>query len=50
MSSTSFAVISDSMIPTIAIAKAYGAMICSVSRFRGTLGMNRDGSDSGSSP
>ena len=25
-------------------------MICSVSRFRGTLGMNRDGNDSGSSP
>ena len=50
MSSTSLAVRSDSSRPTRAIARAYGAMICSVSRFSGTSGKNSDGRLSGSSP
>ena len=43
MSSTSFAVISDSSRPTIAIANAYGAMIVNVSNENGTCGMNSVG-------
>ena len=50
MSSTSFAVMSDSMSPTSAIANAYGAIVVSVSSESGTSGMNSDGSESGSSP
>ena len=50
MSSTSLAVISDSRMPTSAIANAYGAMICSVSRLSGTLGKISDGRRSGSAP
>src|SRR5690349_3138471 len=50
MSSTSFAVISDSISPTSAIAKAYGAMIRSVSRVNGTSGRPGTGSDEGSAP
>ena len=43
MSSTSLAVSSDSSSPTSAMASAYGAMICSVSRVSGTSGRNSDG-------
>ena len=38
------------MIPTSAMAREKGAMICSVSSVSGTSGMNSSGSDSGSSP
>ena len=44
MSSTSFAVISDSSRPTRAIASENGAMICSVSKVSGTFGNSSDGS------
>ena len=50
MSSTSFAVMRDSSSPTKAMASANGKMICSVSSVNGTLGRNRDGSESGSAP
>ena len=50
MSSTSLAVSSDSMSPTRAMPRAYGAMICSVSSVNGTAGMPRNGSVEGSSP
>ena len=50
MSSTSFAVISDSSRPTIAIPREYGAMICSVSSVNGTSGNNRCGRESGNRP
>ena len=43
MSSTSLAVISDSISPTSAIARAYGAMIFSVSNVYGTSGRPRVG-------
>ena len=49
-SSTSLAVIRDSSSPTKAMARANGKMACRVSRLTGTLGMNRDGRDSGRSP
>ena len=50
MSSTSLAVMSDSMSPTSAIASAYGAMIWRVSSVSGTSGRSNDGNDVGSSP
>ncbi|CAM5410838.1 hypothetical protein STENM327S_08804 [Streptomyces tendae] len=50
MSSTSFAVISDSMSPTRAMASAYGATVVSVSRVKGTSGSPGTGSACGSSP
>jgi hypothetical protein len=50
ISSTSFAVISDSISPTRAMANAYGAMVVSVSRVKGTSGRPGTGRDDGSSP
>ena len=50
MSSTSLAVISDSISPTNAIASAYGAMSVSVSRVNGTSGRPGTGSEDGRSP
>ena len=50
MSSTSFAVISDSSRPTRAMAIAYGPTIRSVSMVSGTCGQNRVGRLSGSAP
>ena len=50
MSSTSLAVSSDSSRPTSAIARAYGAMISSVVRLKGTSGISSEGSVSGRSP
>ena len=50
MSSTSFAVISDSSSPTSAMASENGAMIDSVSSVNGTSGMRNDGSEDGRSP
>src|SRR5690625_7181507 len=50
MSSTSFAVINDSIKPTSAIPTAKGPMICSVSRVKGTSGKNQLGKDVGNSP
>ncbi len=50
MSSTSFAVISDSISPTSAKANAYGAMVVSVSSVNGTSGRPGTGSEEGRSP
>ncbi len=50
MSSTSLAVISDSINPTIATPKAYGAMTCRVSNVSGTAGSPKNGRLSGSAP
>ncbi len=50
MSSTSLAVISDSISPTSAMANAYGATVVSVSTVNGTSGSPGTGSDDGSSP
>ena len=50
MSSTNFAVISDSIRPTNAIARAKGAMMRSVSKVNGTAGIPRIGKPPGSSP
>src|SRR5690606_4068909 len=50
MSSTSLAVMSDSMSPTSAIASAYGASSVNVSHVSGTSGTNSSGSERGSSP
>lgn len=50
ISSTSFAVIKDSISPTRAIARAYGAMTVRVWRSNGTSGRPGTGSDEGSLP
>ena len=50
MSSTSFAVMSDSMMPTSATARANGAMIVRVFQFRGTSGSSRFGRLDGRRP
>jgi hypothetical protein len=50
MSSTSLAVIRDSMSPTSAMASAYGAMVVSVSRVNGTSGSPGTGREDGNSP
>src|SRR5690349_10905779 len=50
MSSTSLAVISDSIRPTSAIANAYGAIVVSVSSVNGTSGRPGTGREDGSSP
>ncbi len=50
MSSTSLAVISDSISPTRAMASAYGATVVSVSRVNGTSGSPGTGSEDGRSP
>ena len=49
-SSTSLAVIRDSMSPTKATPNANGAMIVRVSRVSGTVGMPKNGQASGSAP
>jgi hypothetical protein len=49
-SSTSLAVMSDSMSPTRASASAYGAMIFRVSKVNGTSGRPGVGRDEGSTP
>src|SRR5699024_11733456 len=48
--STSLAVINDSMSPTSAIARAYGAMMDRVSIFHGTSGIKSVGRLRGNSP
>ncbi|CAM5727738.1 hypothetical protein SBADM41S_10286 [Streptomyces badius] len=50
MSSTSLAVISDSIRPTSAMANAYGAIVVSVSSVNGTSGRPGTGREAGSSP
>ena len=50
MASSSCNVISDSIKPTSAIARAYGAMIDSVSHVSGRFGTNNSGRLFGSSP
>ncbi len=50
MSSTSLAVISDSIRPTSAMANAYGAMVVSVSIVNGTSGRPGTGREDGRAP
>lgn len=50
ISSTSFAVISDSISPTTAMARAYGATRTRVSRVKGTSGRPGTGREEGSAP
>lgn len=50
MSSTSLAVIRDSISPTSAIAKAYGAIVVRASMVKGTSGRPGTGREEGSSP
>ncbi len=50
MSSTSFAVISDSIRPTSAMASAYGATVVRVSSVNGTSGRPGVGSEDGRAP